>query len=57
MVPILKTGKRFSLELSKINIFNFILDFVIETPFKIILEIVEDWLGFLREKKEEVISS
>ncbi|MFH1840841.1 MAG: hypothetical protein ABH807_01665 [Candidatus Shapirobacteria bacterium] len=57
MVPILKTGKRFSSELAKINIFNFILDFVIEAPFKSILEIVEDWLGFLREKKEEVISS
>jgi hypothetical protein len=57
MVPILKTGKRFSSELSKINIFNFILDFVIEAPFKTILEIIEEWLGFLREKKEEIISS
>ena len=57
MVPILKTGKRFSAELAKINVFNFILDFIIEAPFKTILEIIEDWLGFLREKKEEIASS
>ena len=56
LLPIIQAGKRFSSELAKINIFNFILDFFIEAPLKSILEVVEDWLAFIKEKKEELIS-
>lgn len=55
VVPILRTGRRLSSELAKVNVFNFILDFFIEAPLKSILEIGEEWLAFLREKKEEVV--
>lgn len=55
MVPILKAGSRLSSELSKINVFNFVLNFIIEAPLKSFFEIGEEWLDFLREKKEEIV--
>ncbi|MBU1126731.1 MAG: hypothetical protein ABIH88_03275 [Patescibacteria group bacterium] len=55
MVPILKAGSKLSSELSKINVFNFILNFIIEAPLKSFFEIGEEWLDFLREKKEEIV--
>lgn len=54
-VPIIKTGKRFSKELSRLNIFTFIINLFIEAPIKSIFEIIEDLLGYLREKKEEIL--
>ncbi|MFA5076432.1 MAG: hypothetical protein WC480_03390 [Patescibacteria group bacterium] len=53
-LPIVRIGRWLSVKLSKINIFVFILDFIIEAPLKIILEVMEEWFSFIREKKEEV---
>jgi hypothetical protein len=53
-LPIVRMGQWLSIKLSKINIFVFFLDFVIEAPLKIILEVVERWFSFVREKKEEI---
>lgn len=55
-LPFLKAGHWMSEKFAKINIFVFILDFIIEAPFKIFLEVIEDWIAFLREKKEEIYS-
>lgn len=53
-LPILWLGRFMSEKLSKINFFVFIFDFIIEAPFKTIIEVIEEWLGFIREKKEEI---
>lgn len=53
-LPFLKAGSFISENFSKINIFTFIFDFIIEAPFKIFLEVIEDWFYFLKEKKEEI---
>ena len=53
-MPIIKVGRWLSLEFSKINIFMFILDFIIEAPFKTFLSIFEDWMSYVREKKDEI---
>lgn len=53
-MPIIKVGRWMSLEFSKINVFMFILDFIIEAPFKTFLAIFEDWMSYVREKKEEI---
>ncbi|MEK7139532.1 MAG: hypothetical protein AAB817_02430, partial [Patescibacteria group bacterium] len=53
-VPIVRLGQWLATKLSRINVFVFLLDFVIEAPLKIVLGIIEDWFLFLREKKEEV---
>lgn len=55
-LPFLNAGHWISVKFQKINIFVFILDFIIEAPFKIFLEVIEDWINFLREKKEELYS-
>lgn len=54
-MPILSLGKFFSQEIAKLNFFIFIFDFLIEAPFKLIFEIVEEWISFVRKRKEEII--
>jgi hypothetical protein len=53
-IPILRVGRWLSLNFSRINVFVFILDFIIEAPFKAFIEITEDFFSFIREKKEEI---
>lgn len=56
LLPFLKIGHWLSVRFANVNIFLFLFDFVIEAPFKIILEVVENWLAFMKEKKEEMMS-
>ena len=55
-LPIIKVGQFLSNQISKFNILSFIFDFIIEAPLKTFLEILEDWLHFVRVKKEEILS-
>lgn len=55
-LPIIKVGQFLSNQISKLNILSFIFDFIIEAPLKTFLEILEDWLHFVRIKKEEILS-
>ncbi len=55
MVPLITVGKWLSNEISKINILIFIFDFLIEAPFKILFDVIEEWIGFLRNRKEEIV--
>jgi hypothetical protein len=54
-MPILSLGKFFSTEIAKLNFFIVILDFLIEAPFKLIFEVVEEWISFVKARKEEII--
>lgn len=54
-MPILSLGKFFSEGVSKINFFIVIFDFIIEAPFKLIIEVIEEWITFVRQKKEEIV--
>jgi len=54
-MPILSLGKFFSSEIAKLNFFIFVFDFIIEAPFKLIFEIVEEWIAFVRKRKEEIV--
>ena len=53
-LPIIRAGRWISLRAPRINIFLFFLDFIIEAPFKMAIQIIEGWLAFMREKKEEI---
>ena len=55
MVPLITVGKWLSGEISKINVLVFFFDFIIEAPFKVVFEVVEDWISFLRNRKEEIV--
>ena len=53
-VPIVRTGRWLSQTFSSINVFVIILDFIIETPFKRLLNFSNQFLIYLREKAEEM---
>ncbi|NMC51756.1 hypothetical protein GYA54_03450 [Candidatus Kuenenbacteria bacterium] len=54
-VPILRVGRWIAMHSSKINVFIFILDFIIEAPFKIFVRIFEDLVIFIKEKRDEML--
>ncbi len=54
-LPIIKTGQWLSSQIAKVNILSFIFDFIIEAPLKTFIEILEQWLHFVRIKKEEFL--
>jgi len=54
-LPILRAGDVLSKEIAKINFFIFLFDFVLEAPLKVIFSVVEEWIRFIRLKKEEIV--
>jgi hypothetical protein len=56
-LPFLEMGKWLSGQLGRLNVFTFILDVIIEAPVKGFIQIVEDWISFLKERKEEAITN
>ncbi|MCR4278448.1 MAG: hypothetical protein NUV81_00910 [bacterium] len=53
-LPVLRAGHWLSQNMNRINVFLFVFDFLIEAPFKMFLIILEEWFGFMKEKKEEL---
>lgn len=53
-MPIISIGRWLSGNISKINIFIFIFDFIIEAPFKVLVEIAEDWTRYVKERKDKM---
>ncbi len=53
-MPIILVGRWLSNNFSKVNIFIFIFDFIIEAPFKILVEIAEDWTKYVRERRDNM---
>ncbi len=54
-VPIILAGKWLSEKFSRINVFVFIMDFIIEAPFKIFMEIAEEWSKYVKERKDDIV--
>jgi hypothetical protein len=54
MLPIVRAGRWLSVKVSKINVFIYFFDFIIEAPLKIAIRFIESWIAFIREKKEEI---
>ena len=53
-LPIIRVGRFFSSNFSRINVFLYFLDFIIETPFKMLVELLEKAVSFIREKRDEI---
>ena len=53
-MPIILVGRWLSSQFAKINIFIFLFDFVIEAPFKVLVEIAEDWTKYVRERRDNM---
>jgi hypothetical protein len=54
-IPILSLGKVFSKGVSRLNFFTILFDFIIEAPFKMIIDVVEEWIKFVRARKDEIV--
>lgn len=54
-VPIIEAGKWLNEKFSRLNFFVFILDFIIEAPFKVLVDIAEEWTKYVKERKEEIM--
>ncbi|OGY79256.1 MAG: hypothetical protein A3B74_00165 [Candidatus Kerfeldbacteria bacterium RIFCSPHIGHO2_02_FULL_42_14] len=52
--PFLRVGNWISTKFSRINIFLFILDIIIEAPFQLIIEVLEQWFSYMKEKRDEL---
>lgn len=53
-LPIVRAGRWMSLRVSKINVFIYFFDFIIEAPLKVAVKFIESWTAFIREKKDEI---
>ncbi len=53
-MPIIVAGKWLSNNASRINVFIFIFDFIIEAPFKVLVNIAEDWTQYIKERKDKL---
>ncbi len=53
-IPVISAGKWLSGKFRSINIFVFILDFIIEAPFKVFVTVAEEWTKYIRERRERI---
>lgn len=53
-MPFASVGRKLAEGVAQVNIFLFVLDFLIETPFKAMVGFFDDWFFFLNEKREEL---
>jgi len=54
VIPVVRTGRWLSRSFASINVLVIIMDFIIETPFKRLLNFSNQFLVYLREKAEEM---
>ncbi|PLX21012.1 hypothetical protein C0584_04480 [Candidatus Parcubacteria bacterium] len=54
-VPIVASGKWLSEKFDKVNVFVFVLDFIIEAPFRMFVEITEEWTKYVKERRDEIV--
>jgi hypothetical protein len=53
-MPVVRVGRNLTEEIGKFNLLLIVVDFVIETPFKVIFAFFEQWFHFLHSKREEL---
>ncbi len=54
-LPVLEFGRWLATHISQLNVALFFMDRILEAPFKILIDIVEEWFTFVRERKEEIV--
>lgn len=54
VMPIVEVGRWLSHKFDSVNVLVFIMDFIIETPFKVLLSVFDSFLSFLKDKREEM---
>lgn len=54
MVPVVRAGRWLNNSISKINVFMYFFDFILEAPIKIAIRFFDSWTNYIREKREEI---
>ncbi|HWZ65642.1 MAG TPA: hypothetical protein VNX65_02470 [Patescibacteria group bacterium] len=54
MTPFVRAGQWITDKYSRVNLVTFLLDIAIEVPLKTSLRLVQQWTGFLRDKRDEL---
>ncbi|KXK10911.1 MAG: hypothetical protein UZ22_OP11002000538 [Microgenomates bacterium OLB23] len=54
-LPVIYVGKVLSREIGRINLFILIFDTLIEAPFKVFIDIFEEWSRFVKARKDELV--
>lgn len=54
-MPFVRIGKWMSVNFSRVNVFIFLFDVIIEAPFKVVVRFIQQWAGFLRKQKDEML--
>jgi hypothetical protein len=52
--PFVRLGMWLSDKYKKVNVITILLDFAIELPLKSSLRLLREWVGFMRDKREEI---
>ncbi len=55
-LPVVRVGQWLSVQIARLNVIGFIFDFIIEAPLKAFLEVIEEWVRFVRVKKDEIFT-
>ena len=53
-LPVMQVGKWLSGKVTKYNLLIVIFNILIEAPFQLFIELLEQWRSFLKEKEEEI---
>jgi hypothetical protein len=53
-MPVIRVGRDLTENISKLNVFLFVMDFFIEAPFKLLFAFFEQWFVFLHAKRDEL---
>lgn len=54
-LPVLEFGRWLAENISQLNIALFLMDRVLEAPFKILIDIIEEWFTFVRDRRDEIV--
>lgn len=54
-LPILEFGRWLAQNIQQLNVVLFIMDRILEAPFKLLIDVIEDWFSFVKERKEEIL--
>jgi hypothetical protein len=53
-LPVLEFGRWLAQNIKQLNVALFFMDRILEAPFKILIDITEEWFDFVRDRQEEI---
>lgn len=54
-LPVLEFGRWLAQNIRQLNVVLFLMDRVLEAPFKLLIDIAEEWFEFVRDRREEIV--